>query len=58
VRGYHTINLAISKVKITKFQRGELILVSMNYAHTFQEVRSDQRIVEVSGYNVLIHSVA
>jgi hypothetical protein len=55
VWGYHTVNLAISKVKITKFQRGELLLVNMNCVHPFREVRSDYSIVEVSGYSISIH---
>jgi hypothetical protein len=58
VWGKHTINLLISKVKITKFQRGELLLVSMNCVHPFREVHSDHIIVEVSGYSVSIHCAA
>jgi hypothetical protein len=55
--GKHDVRFPVSKVKVTKFQCCELILVGTNYVHPFRKVRGDQSIIEVSRYTITIDGI-
>jgi hypothetical protein len=53
--GEHVVNFAISEDEVTKLQCHNLMLVCSNCAYSFQEVRRNQGVFEVSGHAISIY---